>query len=117
MTDQKQFTTINEYIQSFPDEVQAVLEKVRQVIHETAPNAVETISYNMPTFTLDGTLLIYFAAWKNHIALYHIPVGDGAFQEAVAPYANDKGSLLFPFNKPIPYGLIERVVRVRLQER
>lgn len=116
MADQKQFATIDEYIQSFPTEVQTVLEKVRQTIHEAAPDAVEIIKYNMPTFTLDGTLLIYFAAWKNHIALYHIPAGDEAFQEEVAPYANDKGSLLFPFSKPIPYELIKRVVQVRLQE-
>src|SRR5437868_874173 len=112
----KQFETVDEYIQTFPADAQAALERIRQTIQKAAPEAKETISYNMPTFVLDGTLLVYFAAWKHHVALYHIPAGDEAFQKECAPYVNDKGALLFPLDKPVPYDLVEKVIRFRMQE-
>ena len=117
MANKQQFATIDMYIQSSPNDVQATLEKIRRTIQKAAPQAKETISYNMPTFTLNSTPLIYFAAWKNHIALYGIPLGDDAFQKAVSPYTNDKGALIFPFSKPIPYDLIKKAIQVRLIER
>ena len=80
MTDKQRFTTMEEYISSFPEKMQAVLEHVRQAIHHAAPEAVETMSYGMPTFDLGGKHLVFFAGWKHHLSLYPLPAGDGAFQ-------------------------------------
>ena len=80
MTDKKRFPTIDEYISTFPGETQTVLENVRQAIHHAAPEAVETMSYGMPTFDLKGKHLVFFAGWKQHISLHPLPAGDGAFQ-------------------------------------
>jgi uncharacterized protein YdhG (YjbR/CyaY superfamily) len=84
MTDKKRFTTIDEYISPFTGEIQAVLEKVRQAIHKAVPEAVETISYGMPTFDLNGKHLVFFAGWKHHISLYPLPAGDEAFQQELS---------------------------------
>ncbi len=108
---------MDEYIQTLPGDVQEILQKIRQIVQKVVPDAQETISYNMPTFTVDGKLLVHFAAWKNHIALYHIPAGDEAFQQELAPYVNDKGAVLLPLNKPIPYDLVEKIIRVRVQQK
>ena len=80
-THKKQFKTMDEYINTFPEDIQKLLEKIRETIRNVAPEAVETISYQMPTFNLDGKYLIHFAAWKNHIGFYPIPAGDKAFQK------------------------------------
>src|SRR5262245_19223243 len=109
--------TIDAYIAAFPPEVQALLQQIRQVIHETIPGLGETISYSMPTFTLDGRYLIYFGAYKKHIGLYPAPTGVEEFQEAVALYGGGKGTLKFPLDKPIPFDLIRRVVRFRATEQ
>ena len=112
----KRFTTIDEYIKTCPEDVQSILEKIRQTIRNAAPEAIETISYGIPTFNLDGKYLVYFAAWKNHIALYPIPSGTEAFKKEVAHYKGTKGSVHFPFDKPIPYDLVETIVRFRMKE-
>ena len=117
MTDNKRVTTIDEYIASFPEEMQAVLEQVRQTIHRAAPEAVETMSYGMPTFDLDGKHLVFFAGWKRHISLYPLPAGDEAFQQELSRYKIGRGSVQFPLDKPIPYEFVERIVTFLLRER
>ena len=113
----KQFATIDDYISTFPEDVQIVLEQVRRTIRKAVPAAEETISYQMPTITLDGRSLVYFAAWKRHISLYPIPAGDAAFEEEVAPYRADKSTAKFPLRKSIPYDLIERLVEFSVKQR
>ena len=115
-TNQTAPATIDAYIAAFPPEVQAILEQIRQVIHEEVPNLGETISYGMPTFTLHGKYLVYVAAHKKHVGLYPAPTGVEAFQEAVALYGEGKGTLKFPLNKPMPFDLIRSIVRLRAKE-
>ncbi len=108
--------TIDEYIVRFPPDVQEILEKIRQTIRETAPSAEETIKYGMPTFTLRGGNLVYFAGFKNHIGFYRAPTVDPAFKKDLAGYKQGSGSVQFPLDKPIPYGLIRKMVKFRAQE-
>lgn len=114
--DKKKFETIDEYIKTFPKDVQGVLEKMRQTIRKAAPDAVETISYQIPTFKLNGKGLAYFAAFKNHIGFYPIPSGVEAFKRELAPYKQGKGSVQFPLDKPIPYDLVTKITRFRMKE-
>ena len=116
MTDKKRFTTIDEYISTFPEEIQAILEKVRQAIHKVAPEATETISYEMPTFDLKGKHLVFFAGWKYHISLYPLPAGDEAFQQELSHYKRAKGSVQLPLDKPIPYDFVEQIVTLLMRE-
>jgi len=103
---------IDGYISQFPADVQAILEKVRATIRRAAPDAIEKISYQMPAFKQHG-ILVYFAAWKSHIGMYPPITGDKALEKAVARYAGPKGNLQFPLDEPIPYDLIERIVKLR----
>jgi uncharacterized protein YdhG (YjbR/CyaY superfamily) len=111
----KQFKTIDEYISMFPDEVQTILNQVRQTIRGAAPEAEETINYQMPTFTLNGNL-VHFAAFKTHIGFYPTPTGIEAFKEELAPYKGAKGSVQFPIDQPVPLSLIRRIVEYRVKE-
>jgi uncharacterized protein YdhG (YjbR/CyaY superfamily) len=107
--------SIDEYIARFPDEIQAVLQQLRTTIHEAAPEATETISYQMPAFAQEG-VLVYFAAWKQHIGLYP-PISDDAECKAeVAVYEGPKGNLQFPLDQPLPLDLIRKIVQFRVQE-
>ena len=106
---------IDEYIASFSPEVQAILEKIRLTIRQAAPDAQETISYNMPAFTQDG-ILVYFAAFKKHIGLYPPVRGDAKLEKSIASYAGEKGNLRFPLDQPIPYELIEKIVKLRVKQ-
>jgi uncharacterized protein YdhG (YjbR/CyaY superfamily) len=107
---------IDEYIAGFPQDVQEVLEKIRVTIRKAAPDAEETIKYKIPTFTLEGNL-VYFAAFKNHIGFYPpTSTGNEKFKKELSVYEGAKGSLKFPLDKPIPYGLISRIVRRRVKE-
>ncbi len=106
---------IDEYIARFPADVRAILEKVRTTIRTAAPEAKERISYQMPAFKQHG-ILVYFAGWKKHIGLYPPVSGDKALEKAVARYAGPKGNLQFPLDQPIPYGLIARVVKLRVKQ-
>jgi uncharacterized protein YdhG (YjbR/CyaY superfamily) len=108
--------TIDEYIAGFPDHVQEILQKIRAAIREAAPDAEETISYKIPTFNLNGRYLIYFAAYKKHIGMYPVPTGNAAFRVEIAPFQAGKGTLQFPLDRPIPYGLITKVVKLRIKE-
>ena len=110
------FQSIDEYISTFPEDVQVKLEKVRLTIQNRAPGAVETISYGMPTFNLNGSYLIYFAGWKNHISIYPAPSIDKIVQNKLSPYLSGKGTVKFPLAKPIPYDLIEKTVEYQLRE-
>src|SRR5213594_947464 len=107
----KQFKTIDEYIETFPKDIQSILKGVRQTIKEAAPEAEEAISYQIPTFRLKGKYLVYFAAFKKHIGLY--PPSPKAFRKEVSPYEGPKGNLKFPIDKPIPLDLVKRIVLFR----
>jgi uncharacterized protein YdhG (YjbR/CyaY superfamily) len=107
--------TIDEYIAAFSPEVQEILEKIRRVVREAAPGAQEAISYQMPTFKLNG-VLVHFAAFKHHIGVYPPVRGDAALEDAIAPYAGEKGNLRFPLDQPIPYDLIERIAQLRVKQ-
>ena len=117
MSNNKQFTTIDEYIHTFPAETQVILENMRQAIHKAAPNAVETISYNIPTFDLNEKHVVFFAGWKHHISLYPLPAGDEAFQQYIARYKRVKSTVQLPLNKPIPYDLVEKIVSFLIMEK
>ena len=112
----KQFRTIDEYIETFPKNVQSLLEKMRQTIRKAAPEAVEAISYQIPTFKLNGRYLVYLAAWKNHIGFYPIPSGTEAFKKELSQYRRGKGTVQFPIDKPIPYDLVRKIVTFRMKE-
>ena len=116
MVPARKFETIDEYIESFPENVQSVLEELRATVQKAAPEAVGSISYDMPTFRLNGERLVYFSAWKNHIGFYSIPEGNEAFRKELSPYAGEKGSLRFPLDKPIPYDLVKKIVMFRMKE-
>ena len=112
MTDNKnRFTSIDEYIASFPAETQKILEEIRATIKATAPDAKEKISYQIPTFELNGRNLVHFAGWKKHVSLYPIPAGDEAFEKEIAQYVAGKGTLKFPLDEPVPLELIGEVVK------
>lgn len=114
-TDRTAPTTIDEYIAGFPQDVQELLQQVRKTIREAAPEAEETIKYQMPTFMLNGNL-VYFAAFKKHIGFYPIPSGIDAFKDELARYEQGKGSVRFPLDQPLPLDLIRRIVKWRVQE-
>jgi uncharacterized protein YdhG (YjbR/CyaY superfamily) len=117
MTDKKPFTTIDEYISTFPADIQAILEKIRQAIHKAVPEATETMRYGIPTFDLNNQHLVFFAGWKQYISLYPLPAGDAAFQQKIAPYKKEKSTLRFPLDKPIPYDLIGEIVTLLKKEK
>lgn len=113
---EKRFRTIDQYIKTFPADVQVKLEEVRRTIRRTAPDAVETIAYQMPTFNKNGKHLIHFAAWKNHIGLYPVPSGTEAFQKEISAYREARSSALFPLDKPIPLDLVRKLIMFRAKE-
>lgn len=109
------FETTEEYIDIFPKETQAILEEIRKLVKKMVPEATEKISYNIPSFQLDGKYLIYYAAYKRHIGVYPIPAGSKAFEERITPYVHGRGTLRFDLEKPIPYDLIEEVIKYSIQ--
>ena len=106
---------IDEYIAGFPPDIQTVLQKIRRVISEAAPGALETIKYRMPTFTMNGNL-VHFAAYKGHIGFYPTPSAIEHFKNELAAYRSSKGAVQFPVDKPVPFELISKIVRFRVQE-
>jgi uncharacterized protein YdhG (YjbR/CyaY superfamily) len=108
-------TTIDEYIRSSPEDVQAILRKIRTTIRKAAPEAGETIKYRLATFTLNGNL-VHFGAFKHHIGFYPTPSGTATFKKELAPYVWAKGSIQFPLDQPIPYELITKIVEFRVKE-
>ena len=114
-TPKKEFKTIDEYIATFPKNIQSILEEMRQAIKESAPQAEEAISYQMPTFKLKGNL-VYFAAFKNHIGFYPTSSAVEAFKEELSDYEVSKGTVRFPLDKPIPFDLVKKMVSYRVKE-
>jgi len=108
-------TDIDAYISDFPESTQKLLQEVRSIVKQAAPLAAEVISYGMPAFRQDG-MLVYFAAFKNHIGFYPIPSGIAAFKEDLSAFKCTKGSVHFPLDKPLPAELITRIVTFRLSE-
>lgn len=111
----RQFKTMDEYISTFPEGVQRILNEVRQTIKDAAPEAEETINYGIPTFTLNGNL-VHFAAFENHIGFYPTPSGMEAFQKELSSYKGAKGSVQFPIDQALPLPLIRRIVEFRVKE-
>ena len=108
--------SIDEYIATFPKDVQKILEEVRATIKAAAPGAREKISYQIAAFELNGKNLVAFAGWKNHISMYPIPSGSEAFNKEVSKYAAGKGTLQFPLDKPLPLKLITKIVKLKVAE-
>jgi len=106
---------IDEYIDGFPRDVRAILEKVRATIRKAAPTAEEAISYRIPTFRLKGNL-VHFAAFKNHIGFFPTSTGIAKFKNELSCFKGGKGSVQFPFDQPIPYGLVSKIVKFRVKE-
>ena len=108
-------TTIDEYISGFPEDVQQKLQQVRETIQAAAPEAIEAISYAIPTFKQNGNL-VHFAGYANHIGLYPAPLGIKAFEKELAAYKSGKGSAQFPHDKPLPLDLISRIVKFNIEQ-
>jgi len=109
------FSTIDEYIASFPEDIQKILHGLRRTIREAAPDAVERIAYQMPTFWQNGNL-VHFAAFKNHIGFYPNPSGIEGFKQKLAGYPQSKGAIRFPIDQPLPLELVGEIVRFRVTE-
>jgi uncharacterized protein YdhG (YjbR/CyaY superfamily) len=114
-TNQTAPKNIDEYIAGFPSNVQEILEKIRMTIRKAAPDAEETIKYQIPTFTLKGNL-VHFAAYKKHIGFYPAPRGIEKFKNELSVYEGGKGTVQFPLDKPIPLALISKIVKFRVKE-
>jgi uncharacterized protein YdhG (YjbR/CyaY superfamily) len=108
--------TVDEYIEGFPDDVQAIMEAIRATIKKIAPDAQEGISYQIPTFKRNATFLIYFAGFKKHVSLYPILSECPGFEAELAPYRSGRGTAKFPLDKPIPFALIEKIVKFMVRE-
>jgi uncharacterized protein YdhG (YjbR/CyaY superfamily) len=115
MAPKKKFRTIDEYIATYPRNIQIILEELRQTIKEAAPEAEETISYQMPAFKQNG-ILVWFAAFKAHIGFFPKVSGIEAFKEKLSSYQTSKGTIQFPLNQPIPLDLVKEIVRFRVKE-
>ena len=110
------FTSVDEYIGTFPEDVQKILEEIRTTIKTIVPDAREKISYQIAAFELNGKNLIAFAGWKKHVSLYPIPSGTDAFNKEVAQYADGKGTIKFSLDKPLPLKLIGGIVKYRVAD-
>ena len=111
----KNFQDIDQYISTFPENVQPLLQQMRQTIQRAAPAATEAIKYGIPTFILNGNVA-HFGGYKSHIGFYPAPKGIEAFKEETAQYETGKGTLQFPFDKPLPLDLVTRIVKFRAQD-
>jgi len=114
-TDQTTPRNIDDYIADFPTDVQVILEKIRATIRKAAPGATEAIKYRLATFVLSGNL-VHFGAFKNHIGFYATPTGNKEFRKELSAYQGAKGSVQFPLDKPIPFGLVSKMVKFRVKE-
>lgn len=111
----KSYTSIDAYIADYPENLQELLQIMRETIHKAAPEATEAIKYGIPTFILNGNL-VHFGSYKNHIGFYPAPRGIEAFKEETAQYEGGKGTLKFPIDKPLPLDLVSRIVKFRVQD-
>lgn len=108
-------TTIDDYIAGFPHGVQRILRRMRAAIRQAAPGATEAIKYGLPTFVLEGNL-VHFGAFQKHLGFYSLPSGHRKFQDELSVYVGGKGSVQFPLDQPMPFGLVRRIVRFRVAE-
>ena len=108
------FTSIDEYIDACPEETHERLQEIRAAIKKIAPEAKEKISYQIAAFELNGRSLIHFAGWKKHISLYPIPAGDEAFEKEISKYADGKGTVKFPLDKPMPMKLVNKIIKLHM---
>jgi uncharacterized protein YdhG (YjbR/CyaY superfamily) len=108
--------TIDEFISSYPPEIQTILQKIRATVQKSAPGAEEAMAYGIPTFRLNGRNLVHFSAFKSHIGFYPTPSGIEKFKKELSAYEGAKGSVKFPLEKPIPYALITKIVKFRVKE-
>jgi uncharacterized protein YdhG (YjbR/CyaY superfamily) len=111
-----EFITVNDYIKALPRDIQPLLEKIRSTIKKCAPKAVESISYGMPAYKLNGKPLVYFAVYKKHIGFYATPSGHAHFVKELSKYKQGKGSVQFPIDQPVPIDLIKKIVDYRVKE-
>jgi uncharacterized protein YdhG (YjbR/CyaY superfamily) len=111
-----QVASVDDYLCGLPDDARTILEELRRRLRAIAPGTGETISYQMPTITLNGRYLVYFAGWKHHVSLYPVPDGDPDFERDIAPYRSGKSTVKFPYSSPMPYELIERMVRLLIAD-
>ena len=111
------FDSVDGYIASFPPEVQDIVQLLRQSIARAIPGLQESIRYNMPVMGCDGKYVVHFAGWKRHIGMYPIPVFDELLEHEVGPYRAAKDTIRFPYSKPIPFDLVERVTAVLVRQR
>jgi uncharacterized protein YdhG (YjbR/CyaY superfamily) len=109
-------STIEKYIESFPEDIQKLLKQIRKTIKEKAPGAIESMTYGMPAYKTNGKPLVYFAGYKNHIGFYATPTGHEEFAGELSKYKQGKGSVQFPIGQPIPFDLIGRIVEFRVKE-
>jgi uncharacterized protein YdhG (YjbR/CyaY superfamily) len=109
------YKTVQEYISAQSAPAKAMLQQMRSTIKEAAPGAEEVISYNMPAFKLDG-MLVWYAAFKNHIGFYPRPSGLDAFKKEIAVYKRTKGAVQFPMDQPLPLALVTKIVKYRVKE-
>jgi uncharacterized protein YdhG (YjbR/CyaY superfamily) len=103
------FATVDDYIASFPPDVEEVLQQVRRTLHGAVPDAGEAISYDIAALTRDGRTVVHFAGWKRHVSLYPLPAGDVAFEEQIAPYRSGASTAKFRLDRPIPWDLVARI--------
>lgn len=108
--------SVDEYISSFPVEIQKILTRIRKIILKYAPDAEEGITYNMPSYKTHGKILIYFAGYRNHIGLYATPSAHFEFKNELERFKHGKGSVQFPVDKPLPYNLITQIIKFRIAE-
>jgi len=113
----QKFDTVEAYVAAQPAPAREILNDLRRRVGTAVPSATEAISYDIPTFKLDGKALIYVAAWKQHIAVYPVPDGDEALQRDAERYRSSKGTLKFQLTEPFPYELFDRIVQAAIAER
>ena len=116
MKGKKGFTSVGEYLESLPPDVRKVVKELRAAIKAVVPDAKEKISYQIAAFELNGKNLLGYAGWKNHVSMYPIPSGTEAFNKAIAKYADGKGTVKFPLDKPLPLKLIRQIVKFRVAD-
>ena len=112
----KKFKTVDAYFNSFPEVVRSKLEIIRSIIQQESPDAIELLSYQMPSFKLQGRILVYYAAWKEHIGLYAFPSSLIRFKKELSGYHTSKATLQFPLEHEIPKNLLKKIIRFRIQE-
>ena len=110
------FTTVDDYIASHPSDVQDALQQIRRTVHAVVPGARETISYNIPTITLDGRPLVHFAGWKRHVSVYPLPDGDDSDQAQLAPYRSGASTAKFPLGQAMPLDVIARITTLLAEQ-